>query len=617
MISRLTFLLIIVAYLWSFAYYSPWKTGHIIGGGDSWGYYAYLPAMFIYHDLDSLHRTVAKRYEYAVNHSPAPDNPLGVHEAHPTQNGRQVFKYTMGVALLQIPFFQLAHVWAKLSSHPPDGYSFPYLLLILFSGTFYALLGLYFVRKLLLHFFSDTITALVLVAVALGSNLYYFSVYNPGMSHAYLFALYAGMLYATVHFYRRQQLILAFIVGLTCGFITVIRPVEIICVLLPLLYGERRLGYLQNQLNFWKQNMAAIAAAIGGAIVAGLPQLLYWKAQSGKWLYYSYKGESFDFLHPHIKGGLLSFSNGWLIYTPIMVLALAGFWWLYRRQHPFAIGAMLFLPLHIYFAYSWWCWYYINGFGSRPMVETYALLAIPMAYTFSVLHTGMVKRVILAVLLLFFTGLNLFQTYQLSLGVMWSEVANSAFYRAIFGKTHLDRPDLVMFDSGEWQPDNLRLAGNLYHNTFEDTTFQSFATDTISYNNSKSYYLTGKQEFSPGMAATLDSLKVQGGKYLRVSAKCYSPVRVYSWYDMSRLVVEMRSEKPKFKKWRAVRIQSKLGNDNNSLWGGKAKVWEEVSMLVKVPHNAPPGTMVKVYALNNSSFPIYLDDLKVEIWEKQ
>ena len=37
------------------------------------------------------------------------------------------------------------------------------------------------------------LTALTLLAIGLGTNLFYFSVLNFGMSHTYLFALYAKL----------------------------------------------------------------------------------------------------------------------------------------------------------------------------------------------------------------------------------------------------------------------------------------------------------------------------------------------------------------------------------------------------------------------------------------
>ncbi|MDX1478935.1 MAG: hypothetical protein R3301_14580, partial [Saprospiraceae bacterium] len=36
---------------------------HVSGGGDSWGYYAYLPALFIQKDLRTLRKTISVRQE--------------------------------------------------------------------------------------------------------------------------------------------------------------------------------------------------------------------------------------------------------------------------------------------------------------------------------------------------------------------------------------------------------------------------------------------------------------------------------------------------------------------------------------------------------------------------
>ncbi|OWY21611.1 hypothetical protein C7N43_07660 [Sphingobacteriales bacterium UPWRP_1] len=614
--SLIALLFIAVFYVLAFTFFKPWKTGQIKGGGDSWGYYAYLPATFIYHDLDSLHRTVAKRYEYEVNLNPDAGNPLGVGEAHQVENtGRQVFKYTMGVAILQLPFFALAHLLSSNMGYPPDGYSNPYLILVLGSGMFYVLFGLFILRKLLRQYFSEGITALALGAVALGTNLFYFSVYNSGMSHSYLFMLYSILLYVTISWHKKPRIATGLIIGLCCGFITVIRPVEVVCIVLPILYGIPQFFALPDKISFIWQHKIALFSAVAGAILAGLPQLLYWKIQTGEWLYYSYKDESFNFLRPHIIDGLTSFSNGWLSYTPIMIFGVAGLWLLYKQKNPFAVGILVFLPIHIYVAYSWWCWSYINGFGSRPMVETYPLIILPLGYCFISLTSDWFKRLLLFPVLFFLTVLNIFQTYQLSLGVMWSEVTNFTYYRSIFGKTKLEYRNLVMFDSNEWQPNDLVYDRTLYINTFEEDTARMFLSDSIVYEGKKSIEQSKKNEFIKVVDATLQELDVKGGEWLRISANCYSPEKVYSWYKMGMLVLELNGP-PFIKKWCGVRIQSKLGNDECSLWGGKERVWDEVSMFVKVPKLAFPSVKIKAIAWNAHEHKIYLDNLKVEVWKK-
>jgi hypothetical protein len=100
---------------------------------------------------------------------------------------------------------------------------------------------------------------------------------------------------------------------------------------------------------------------------------------SGNWLFYSYGNEGFDFLHPHIFDGLFCFKNGWLSYTPIMLFALIGIMLMHDKNKKILLPLLTFLAIHIYVINCWWCWHYVNGFGNRPMVETYPLLAVPFA----------------------------------------------------------------------------------------------------------------------------------------------------------------------------------------------------------------------------------------------
>jgi hypothetical protein len=163
------FLLTGIFYLGSLFYYSSWKWA-VTGGGDPWGYYSYLPAAFLYDDLDSLQRTVEIRKKYHPETViPTPENPLGISEANPVWHGKYVMKYTMGVALFEAPFFAAAHLYATATgSYAADGFSIPYIFAIHLAGMFYALLGLLFLWKALRRSFSENVTLAVLGHFGLG-----------------------------------------------------------------------------------------------------------------------------------------------------------------------------------------------------------------------------------------------------------------------------------------------------------------------------------------------------------------------------------------------------------------------------------------------------------------
>jgi hypothetical protein len=96
--------------------------------------------------------------------------------------------------------------------------------------------------------------------------------------------------------------------------------------------------------------------------------------------YYSYGDEGFFFTNPQIINGLFSYRKGWLIYTPLMIFALLGILTLARRKfQQFFIPVLIFTVANIYVVYSWWCWWYGGSFGSRPMIDSYPLMAVALA----------------------------------------------------------------------------------------------------------------------------------------------------------------------------------------------------------------------------------------------
>ncbi len=362
-----------------------------------------------------------------------------------------------------------------------------------------------------------------------------------------------------------------------------------------------------------KRNLFLIA--IGAYATMGTFQMIYWKTVTGKWIFYSYGNEGFDFSNPNIWKGLTSFHNGWLIYTPIMLLALLGLFIL-RKKRDWFWPIVFFLPVHIYITYSWWCWYYINGFGSRPMVETYALLSIPLGYSLHWLFKKPWSKYLAVGLVAFFGLLNLFQTYQLSLGIMWSETASKAYYISTFGKTKLDYQDLVHYESNELQPNEKKYVkvADLYANDFEDSLDINYQK-SIAYQGNFAYLLTKDQTYSPGLNTTLEAIQAKPGQYLRISAWCYKETKEPSWWRMTTMVGYFERE-GKIKKYRQIWIGNKIKNRFMSLWGGQAGVWDEVVFFVKVPSRAQPGDVFKAFVQNNNGYPVYIDDFKVELWDK-
>lgn len=603
-------LLVGTIYLFSFGYYQRWNN-NIRQGGDSWGYYGYLPAAFIYGDLDNISDSYLKRFPYTNlgPHFPSPGGELPV-----AKNGHRVIKYTCGVAIMQLPFFMVGHVWAGLDGdYLQDGFSFPYVCCVLLGTLFYLLLGGYLLYLLLAGHFSPKIAFLTLLALALGTNLYNFAVYRAGMSHAYLFSLYAGLMYTTWRFYAQPRQRWIIWAAICAGLITLIRPVEILCLAIPLAYGLTNVAKVKERLTFWKEHWRWLFIAAGIFILCGIPQLLYWKYASGHWMFDSYPNEAFDFTRAKIFGGLFSAQNGWLVYSPIMIFSLTGIWALFRKRD-WLWPVLLILPLHIYIAYSWWCWYYINGFGSRPMVELYALLSIPLAYSFAFFFRRRWSSILLVLLLIGAISLQLFQNWQHSKGILWSEMANGAYYRSVFGKTAMTYDALVAFDSDEMQPDSMSLnkVKPLAQLNFEQADSNLDIVTSPVYRGQQALRITPEQKYASIYERPLSADAILAEEWLHVSAFCYKEKKEFPWYIAPSIIVEFSDAKGTIK-YRQVRIDSKLNNPGFSLWGGEPDHWGYVRLWVQVPKEATPETILKVFFMAEQEV-VYADEVEVGIW---
>ena len=130
---------------------------------------------------------------------------------------------------------------------------------------------------------------------------------------------------------------------------------------------------------FWRYKWH-ILIMIVMAVLVWVPQFLYWKEISGKWLLFSYgNDERFFWTQPEILKVLAGFRKGWLIYTPVMIFGMAGLFMLRKKVREWSIALPLTIILSVYIISSWWCWWYGGGFGMRPMIDFYGIMAFGLA----------------------------------------------------------------------------------------------------------------------------------------------------------------------------------------------------------------------------------------------
>lgn len=382
-----------------------WKKPGKVIHNDVISYYQYLPAVFIFNDI-SLKDFVGAKDESRI----------WVHDAG---KGRGIGKMTMGMAVLYLPFFLTAHWLAVPLGYEASGFSPPYALALVLSAVFYLYLGLYFLRKVLLRYFADRIVSLVLVVLTVGTNMLFYSVFEPAMSHVFSFSLFALFLYLLIGWLEKPGRAGAMFLGLVTGLIILVRPVNGILLLLVPLWGVATFGDLRERVQRLPARWPELVIMLVAAFLVVLPQMLYWKYITGHFLFFGYGGERFFWGNPQFYRGLISYKKGWLVYTPVMWLAITGLVILWRRYRGIFMPVMVFTLLNMYVVFSWWCWYAGGSFGMRFLIESYVLLAFPLAAFLEwTAQQGWHLRLPITVILLFLLFLNVFQSFQYRYGAI-------------------------------------------------------------------------------------------------------------------------------------------------------------------------------------------------------
>jgi hypothetical protein len=438
-LDGLALIIVMAGIIWTNLHYKFWNDEHRIIVYDVIQYYEYLPAAVIYKDLSLSFKD--KEFRFFKDKI----------WAEQTKTGRYVSRMTMGLAVLYSPFFLAAHAMAGPSGYPEDGYSYPYRLALVISSIVYAGIGFIFLVKLLRKYFARSAAAITILAIGLGTNLYFYTTNEPTMSHAYSFCLFAVFIFLVDAWTGRPSWGNSIAIGLIGGLIILVRPPNgIIFLLLPLWHVDSFQALMDRFKLFIRKIPQTAAIAIFTCLVF-LPQIFYWKYATGEYFYNGYGNQGvFYFNHPVFFKGLFSYRKGWLIYTPIMAFSLIGIVVLYFRHRKFFWPVAVFTVINLYIVWSWWCWWYGGGFGQRALIESYALLSVPFAACSQlILKSKIIFRLIYLTIITALISLNIFQSYQYYVGIIhWDAMSKKAYWdsyirfeKSILHERHLDPPD--------------------------------------------------------------------------------------------------------------------------------------------------------------------------------
>lgn len=346
------------------------------------------------------------------------------------ENGKYLNKYPIGVAILMFPFFIVADFLNTIFIHQDDYFSGVYSIFIFFSGIFYFNLGIFFLLKFLKNFFSSFTSNLGIILLISSTNLFYYSFIENAFSHVYSFFVFTVFLNLVFDFtnsdYKDFSYTKFFFTGLFMGLIVTIRNTNIIALLLLLVPLIR---LVQQKLLFYylKHNLNKIFFMFFTAFFVFSLQMIYWHVVTNYFLYFSYIGESFNFLNPQIVNVLFSVNRGLFFWTPVLIFAVLGFILIIKQKFNILITTIfaVIVLLQIYLVSSWWMWSYGFSFGHRGFTEFLVFFIFPICFFIEYLFLKtkfQFLKVLITLVFIIFSIFNFFQMYLYFRGLLRPDV---------------------------------------------------------------------------------------------------------------------------------------------------------------------------------------------------
>jgi hypothetical protein len=576
-------IILIIYVLLFMVFKKPYEEWDRVINSDGKGYYGYLTAIFIYHDLDYKFIESYEKEYYPSDRSVFKDFRYSF-------KGETVNKYFPGLAILWLPFFILAHFLSYLLGFPTDGYSIIYQYSIALATLFYLWIGLKFLQKLLIRFSAkDTTASFITFTIAFGTNIIYYAIVEPSMAHIYSFALITGFIYFSIRAIEEDRTKWYLLATLCYGLTIIIRPTNgIFIFIIPFLAGSaaKFTGFINRFIN---NSKSLFYSLLTFTLILLIPPLI-WHTQTGYFFVYTYGAEGFDFLHPHFFEILFSYNKGWFIYTPIAFVSLFGFAGLFKENKFKSTVLALLLIIHIYITSCWWVWDYTSKFSQRVFIDFYAIVGILLFYLFKLVEWKPILRKLLTLIIVLMIGMNLFQFYQHSkwvfpFGHITKEIYWDSFFRIVpRAKVYIPEEEIAGIKTVEHNFETQKGWNN------EDKIVDLNGNKVIRIDSANIYSVEFREWFVPYFSTS--------NRIIKVSADILSDLKK----SESVLIVEFQA--------------GNITYSYNPFYPGAYNIkdkWTHVEFAIYTPEPITNEDFVKVFFFDGSGKEkLYVDNLKIE-----
>ena len=373
--------------------------------GDALGHYVQLRSAVFDRDLH-FRNDYAKVYGIEAGS----DAERAFAEDRTTPNGHIRNLMPVGPALLWAPGFLLvtAGVWfVNLfgAGYPLDGFAPAFQAVPGFTGVIAATLGTWLAYLAAARAFGARMSIWATLTMWLASSAVYYTVVSPAYSHASSMLAVGAFWFTWIATRERQDWRRYAALGLLAGIAALMRWQDAVLLVIPtidLLWhwkdGGPRAGVI---------NLAACGAAAAFAFV---PQMGVWMVLYGRPLTIP-QGDGFmQWTSPALLGVLFS-KHGLISWTPVLLLPIAGFLPLVRRDRLIGVAAIAFVIVSWYVNSAVSDWWGGEAFGARRFLSCYPIFVLALAALYDRLRLKTEAMAAVALVFIGSTALLLLQ-YQ-------------------------------------------------------------------------------------------------------------------------------------------------------------------------------------------------------------
>ncbi len=474
--------------------------------------------------------------------------------------------------------------------------------------------GIWFLRKVLLTFFTEAATSLTLIAVILGTNyLQAVTSATPG-SPVYMLALYPLILWFTIRWHDNPGWRHSIPLAIGIGIAILVYPFNVISLFIPILWNVSGHESFKQKWIMIKGNRIQVIAMLMIILVMLTPWAFYWDFFSATFHYEGYSPKAVYHFLREAWPVLFSFHSGWLIYSPLVIFSLAGWYFLAEENRTIFYPGFLFVTAYYILVSGWPVMVHDNWLGNPNMIPVYAVLALPIGYLIKqVTGKGLMVRIPFFILVFLVIGLNLFQTWQFSKTIIQPSRMTREYYGAIFGRVEVPpgayhlrlkskNPEADFFAGAEGM--NRRI---IFVKDFEDPLSSSdfHVVPGVSFTGSRSYCLDTTKRFSPGYRASLSGFTKSPRIGIRFTVHVLSHLPFNK--NPGSLVVTLNHDSKLYKYMAVPFSDFRQVNDQ----------WTTLSTDFAVPGIGDFKDILQAYVWYLGKDKIWIDDLTIELFEEK